>query len=290
MRPRLAPEKLGECIVASAGDGILAIHAALRAEAIRQVADGVVEVTAVSLRSTPWASQQKSRTDTLMARKFGVAVLESFHRLTTSCPSRIVATKGKKAGEPGGYWGIPSSLRGFVADNLAQHRPFYAGFATTKTKDDPPRWLHRFHSADDNLGALRYPDDQKGLIAMTTSLNEAERRLVAAIHTAIRQRFGSIADENSGNGAAFKNRCQSERDKWRMAFAGSKTHEQIRHALADLWSRAGTVRELQGDGWHILQSLLRPDAWESARDLALIAMASYQGRGADEISTSVPQS
>ena len=289
-RPRLAPRTLRECIVASAGDGVLAIHAALRAEVIRQVADGIAGITATSLRSTSWASQQKSRTDALMSRRYDVKVLESFHRLMARCPPRVIATKGKKAGEPGGYWGIPSSLRGFVADNLAQHRPFYSGFATTKTRDDPPKWMHRFHSADDDLGALRFPDDQKGLIAMTDTLNEAERRLVAAIHTALRQRFGAIADENSGNGAAFKNRCQGERDKWRLAFSGARTHEQIRHALADLWSRAGTVRELQGDGWHTLQPLLRPEAWESARDLGLIALASYQGKGTDDTTSTTHKS
>lgn len=114
---------------------------------------------------------------------------------------------------------------------------------------------------------------------MTATLDEAERRLVTAIHTALRQRFGAIADENSGNPAAFKNRCQSERDKWRLAFSGARTHEQVRHTLADLWSRAGTIRDLQGDGWHIVQPLLRPEAWGDARDLALIALASYQGKG-----------
>jgi len=225
-----------------------------------------------------------------MSRRYDVTVLEAFHRLMARCPPRIIATKGKKVGEPGGYWGVPSSLRGFIADNLSQHRPFYAGFAITKTRDDPPKWMHRFHSADDDLGALRFPDDQKGLIAMTDTLSEAERRLVTTIHTALRQRFGAIADENSGNSAAFKNRCQSERDKWRLAFAGARTHEQIRHALADLWSRAGTVRELQGDGWHTLQPLLRPEAWESARDLALIALASYQGKGPDDTTSTTTHS
>lgn len=285
-RPRLAPISLTECIVASPGDGALVIHAALRTEALREEAEGIASLTATTLRSTSWASQQKSRTDALVAERYDANALLAFHNLMAACPPRIVLTKGKKVGEPGGYWGIPSSLRGFVADNLARHRPFHAGFASAKTRDDPPRWLHRFHSADDDLGALRFPDDQKGLIAMTATLDEAERRLVTAIHTALRQRFGAIADENSGNAAAFKNRCQSERDKWRLAFAGARTHEQVRHALADLWSRAGTIRELQGDGWHAVQPLLRSDVWESARDLALIALASYQSKGIDDTTTS----
>ena len=281
MRPHLAPRTLKECFIASPGDGVLAIHAALRAESLRQAADGLAGMTAMALRSTSWARQQKTRTDALVAQRYPVPVLEAFNELMLCCPSRIVATKGKKTGGPGGYWGIPSSLRGFVADNLARIRPFYMGFSKARTRDDPPRFLHRFHSNNDNLGALRNPDDQKGLIAMTATLDEAERRLVAAIHTALKQRFGAIAAENEGRPAAFKNRCQGERDKWRLALSGARTHEQVRHALASLWSRAGTVRELQGDGWQALQPLLRPEVWEAARDLALIALASYQGKGAE---------
>jgi CRISPR-associated protein Cas8a1/Csx13 len=281
-RPLLAPRKLSECFVASPGDGALLIHAALAAAEMRAVADGVANVSAMSLRATAWATQQKSRTDCLICARFDESALLAFRNLASCCPPRIVPTKGKKAGDPGSYWGIPSSLRGFVANNLARGHPWFKGFAFARTGDNPPCWLHRFHSSQDNLGGLRYPDDQKGLIAMNQTLDVAERRLIASIHTALRQRFGAIADETSGNLAAFKNRCQGERDKWRLAFSGARTHEQVRHALADLWSRAGTIRDLQGEGWQDVQPLLQPDSWEAARDLALIAMASYQGKG-DEI-------
>lgn len=289
VRPELAPRTLGECIVASPGDSVLMLQAALQAEALRAYAGGIEGVLAMTLRATSWASQQKSRTDALIAGRYDGRMLAAYHELMACCPPRIVATKGKKAGEPGGYWGIPSALRGFVADNIARHRPWYAGFATARTRDDPPRHLHRYYSADDQLGALRYPDDQKGLIAMTATLDDAERRFVASIHTALRQRFGAIAAENEGNPVAFKNRCQGEREKWRLAFAGARTHEQVRFALADLWSRAGTVHELQGEGWHAIQPLLRPESWEAARDLALIALASYQGKGADAIDSSTTE-
>lgn len=283
-RPLLAPRKLSECFVASPGDGALLIHAALSAAEMRAVADGVANVTAMTLRATAWASQQKSRTDCLICARFDEPALLAFRNLAACCPPRIVPTKGKKAGEPGSYWGIPSSLRGFVANNLARGHPWFTGFTLARTGDNPPGWLHRFHSTQDNLGGLRYPDDQKGLIAMNQTLDAAERKLITSIHTALRQRFGAIADETSGNLAAFKNRCQGERDKWRLAFSGARTHEQVRHALADLWSRAGTIRDLQGEGWQDVQPLLRPDSWEAARDLALIAMASYQGKGDELVS------
>lgn len=284
VRPKLGPLKLADCFAASAGDGVLSVHVALRISGLEESRRGVSGVSAILLRSTSWASQQKSRTDVLDARRYDATHLDTFSELMRCCPTRVVETKGKKPGEPGGYWGIPSALRGFVADNVAAQRPFYAGFATRKTADNPPRWLHRFHSGDDNLGALRYPDDKEGLIAMTESLVEAERLLVSSIHSALRNRFGAISKENASNPAALRNRLQGERDKWRLAFAGARTHEQVRFALADLWSRAGIVPDLQGDAWHTVQPLLRPEAWEAARDLALIALATYQGKNADDVS------
>ena len=88
--------------------------------------------------------------------------------------------------------------------------------------------------------------------------------------------FGAIAAE-APNPATMKNRFNGEREKWRLAFHGSKTQEQIRGALADLWSRAGANRELR-EKWPVVLPLLRAEHWRSARDLALIALASYSSR------------
>jgi CRISPR-associated protein Cas8a1/Csx13 len=113
------------------------------------------------------------------------------------------------------------------------------------------------------------------LIDMIGKLEQAEEVLVRSIHTAIRQRFGRIAEE-SPNPAARQNRWDGERERWRLAFWGAKTPDQIRAALADLWSRAGTNPELQ-ERWREILPLLRPDKWQMARDLALVALASYAG-------------
>lgn len=281
VRPHLTPQRLADCHVSSVGDGTLAIQVALRSAEWQEGGTGIANFAAMTLRATTWASQQKSRVDTFSCQRFSQADLIAFQHLTALCPPRILLTKPPKKGELGGYWAIPSNLRGFVADNLARGRPWYQGFAQARTLDDPPKWIHRFYSPKDDLGGLRFPDDRQGLIAMTATLDEAEGLFIASIHTALRQRFGAIASENQGAPAAFRNRLQGERDKWRLAFAGAKTHEQIRSSLADLWSRAGTVKELQ-TGYATILPLLKPDRWEVARDLALIALASYQGKGTDD--------
>ena len=117
---------------------------------------------------------------------------------------------------------------------------------------------------------------------MVDYLESAEKLLVESVHTALRQRLGAIAQDMAGNPVGMKNRFQRERDHWRLAFAGAKTQEQTRAALADLWSRAGSNRQLQ-QGWQEILPLLHERNWMAARDLALVALASYQGRGATEL-------
>jgi CRISPR-associated protein Cas8a1/Csx13 len=122
---------------------------------------------------------------------------------------------------------------------------------------------------------------------MLEHLPDAERLLVESVHIAIRQRFGAIADENRDNKQAMKNRFKREKERWRLSFSGAKTHEQVRHTLADLWSRAGSNRVLQ-ENWLALLPLLREEHWRTARDLSLVALASYGSMSDENDSSSSP--
>jgi CRISPR-associated protein Cas8a1/Csx13 len=108
-----------------------------------------------------------------------------------------------------------------------------------------------------------------------------ERTIVQAVHEALRGRYGQIADENKTNPTAMKNRFTGEYDKWRLAFAGAKTADQFRKALCDLFSRAGRNSILQKQ-WQDILPMLRATNWQHARDLALLALCSYQSRSKDE--------
>ena len=114
--------------------------------------------------------------------------------------------------------------------------------------------------------------------------DQGESTVVRAVHTAMRHRFGQIAQENQGNRAAMKNRWNGEYDRRRLAFAGAKTPEQFRHALCDLFSRAGVNAVLQQE-WQQILPILHASNWQLARDLSLLALASYVGKGAEEIAT-----
>lgn len=285
-RPRLTPRRFAEAWVAGVGDAVLAVQLALRMDQVGQGRPGVAHVHGIMLAGTPWAPQQKNRTATLSLANVPDNVLDTYRKAAQMLPPHLWERQAKgKAGEDGdatvgGLIIQTSALRAFVTDNLARGVPWYRGFATATTGTKKPRFIHRVRSREgDNLGAL-YPSERKGLIAMIDDLDEAERLLVHSVHTALRQRFGAIASENQGNLAAMRNRFQGERDRWRLAFAGAKTPERLRAALADLWSRGGPNAELRS-GWERVLPLLRPAQWQTARDLALVALASY-GRAEEE--------
>jgi CRISPR-associated protein Cas8a1/Csx13 len=108
-----------------------------------------------------------------------------------------------------------------------------------------------------------------------------ERLLVQAVHEALRGRYGQIADENKNNPVAMRRRFGGEYDRWRLAFAGAKTANLFRRVLCDLFSRAGQNAVLQKQ-WQEVLPMLGAANWQHARDLALLALCSYQGRDEPE--------
>ena len=272
-RERLTPATVAAATVGGASDAVLTTRVALLTRAA-EVADGVGEVDAVLLRATAWDKKQKYRVGTVDGSSVSEAAVRAFERAMKLWPTQLVALKEKK-GLSTGYFSSPSLLREFVASNLASGRRWFLGFATARP--DGERYLHYLRRSD-NKGALM-GRERDGLDVMLESLEEAEKILIRSVHVAIRQRFGAIAEETDGDNAR-KKRWENERERWRLAFAQAKTHEQVRGALADLWSRAGANRELKAN-WERVLPLLRADSWHTTRDLALVALASYRGAGPD---------
>jgi CRISPR-associated protein Cas8a1/Csx13 len=273
-RPSLTPRNAKDFTVSGIGDAALTMLLALKFES---GVSGVGDISVTVFRTLAWASQQKSRSHTLAISQMDEAVLNRYEQLVTCLPNRLVTKADVADAEEDGddFFVATSALRGFVADNMALNLRWYHGFATATTGGKQPRFIHYFRERNGGLGAL-YPEEKKGLVAMEEHLDAAELALVRSVHRAISQRFGQIAAESREVKATMFNRFDSEREKWRLAFAGAKTPEQIRWALADLWSRAGANLELK-ENWERVIPLLRADRWQTARDLALVALASYEG-------------
>jgi CRISPR-associated protein Cas8a1/Csx13 len=133
---------------------------------------------------------------------------------------------------------------------------------------------------------LKLSFEKEGLKNMIDSIewnDTGEKAIVLAVHQAIKQRLGQIAGENKGKQGVMKNRMQGEFDKWRLAFSGAKTADQFRSSLCDLFGRAGINPVLKEHWGCILPWLSSPTKWQLARDLSLLALASYTGTGVKEI-------
>jgi CRISPR-associated protein Cas8a1/Csx13 len=166
-----------------------------------------------------------------------------------------------------------SIVRPLVAANLATGWPWYQGFVKLMTRTNP---------ATNKPYRNQLPFERKGLHDMISDDamwdTAGEKTIVQAVHESLRCRYGQIANENKGSPAAMRNRFSGEYDKWRLAFAGAKTVDQFRRALCDLFSRAGNNAVLR-KSWQEILPMLHAASWQHARDLALLGLCSYQGRG-----------
>jgi CRISPR-associated protein Cas8a1/Csx13 len=284
-RPAMTPTTARQCQIANAADAALQAQVRLRA---RHEMDGssVPGCYAMTFRPTPWASQQKSRVETIQIQRGEDRTLDRFERALSCLPTRVVirtvketSGKGKKklVTERQEAFRADSIVRPLIAENLALGLPWYSGFVKLMTKTNP---------ATNKPYRKQLSFERKGIHEMISDSKmwdtEGERLLVQAIHEAIRQSLGRIREQTDGKkplSQATKNRWERFREKLRLDLAGAKLEAHVRFALMDLFSRGGNNPVLK-TGWEKVLPIFRKD-WRLTRDLALLALASYAGRGGE---------
>jgi CRISPR-associated protein Cas8a1/Csx13 len=121
---------------------------------------------------------------------------------------------------------------------------------------------------------------------MIATITEEDQTLfVRAIHRAIQFSLGRIRQDTDGDGPlsqATKNRWDRFRERLRLDLVGAKTADQCRNAICTLFGKAGRNPELQRDAWQRILPLFSDSHWRKARDLALLAQASYTPPEAEE--------
>lgn len=284
VRQAMTPTTTKACQISVASDA--ALQTQLRVLGEKEIQRGELPAChVITFQPTPWASQQKSRVatetvtppDDTSLEQFKIALAELAPRIHTreveeskGRGKKKVVTKRKES-----FW-IDSIVRPLVATNLARGQPWYANFVELFIRTDP---------VSKRPLRTKLPFEKKGLSKMVKSIpwnDTGESTVVNAVHESIRRRYAIIASENKNSPGAMKNRWKGEYDRWRLAFAGAKTSEQFRRSLCDLFSRAGVNSELQ-QNWQTLLPMLSDARWQQTRDLALLGLASYSGKGAKEI-------
>lgn len=284
LREFLTPRTPEECRIAGAADA--ALQAQVRVRARRDASDAEVPGCHVmTCRPTAWNQKQKPRVGAADIHTAPDTVLDRFERALALLPPRLVVpkppeskgTRPSKAKVKEPFW-TDSVVRPLVAENLALDRPWYAGFTRLMACTNPAtRKPYR-----DQLSFER-----RGLQVMTGDQRmwdqDGEQLVVKAVHEAMRSRYGQIADENKTNPVGMRSRMERFRERLRIALAGAKRDADVRFALTDLFSRGGSNAVLRA-GWAAVLPVLRRD-WQLARDLGLLALASYAGREAGDAKT-----
>ncbi len=233
---------------------------------------GVTGCTGYTMGTVDWAKQQKTRTAVLeiglasqdMLRKFETAYKNLGNRQVVNQPK----PSKKEPNPPARMFVAPSLCRGVLAENIACGREWFRGFAQlTKNKKLFGYVLYERGGLNKMLHEIRWD-------------TEADKKLVEAIHVAMRNRFGKIAVQAKTRGEAV--RFDREFERLRTGLMRAKNVQTLRSEMADIFARGGINAVLQ-DEWRQVLPLMTGADWQRTRDLALLALASYAGKEATTI-------
>lgn len=243
---------------ADAGMRVLAeLHAAgllpdLRSAACRVVSFGVV----------PWSTQQKTRVQLATVRVGVESDLDLYRRCVNWLPATLVRRENAAP-----FWDVPL-VPDLVARNLSSDKEWYQGFADLVADKDRRRHVFSY--------------EKEGLKEMAKDTNilpdGSERIFVQACQEALRRRMGQ--KHGRPGGADWG----TEYEKVRVAIARCKNAATFRETIADLWARGGSLQkgdksllDAGDDWWQQVLPLFGETGWRKAKDLALLALASYPG-------------
>jgi CRISPR-associated protein Cas8a1/Csx13 len=220
--------------------------------------------TIVTLGTVSWAQQQKTRTGLRQVKSLNTGRLNFFDLAWRVLRNRPYIT------ENGNLIVGTSPVRGLLADNIAAGLPWYQGF---------------YQLMISQKSARQISFEREGVHTMVEQAEwseEADQLLVKAVHQALRNRYGALAQRAKERGE--KPAFDREFTRIRTSLMRSKNAQTLRAELADIFARGGLNQTLQ-EHWPKLIPLFTGTDWQQARDLALLALASYAGKGAETITT-----
>ncbi len=250
-----------------AGTGEAALHF-LAHQAARQDARalGVAGCTVIGFGQRVWNAQQQIRVSRVRTGEMPLPILRTYLTIRGHAPPRLISWTDRKTGRPGTLWVVAPILE-LVASNLLAAKPIWTGFAAW--------WQDIRDAAQSSQRDWVLRDNREAIRAMTSELNGPEAILVHACHEAWRRRAGALAEQKGD----FTTRYRNKFEETRIAFSRCKTPDMFRATITDFWVRAGSLPALR-DHWQEILPFLGP-RWQEGRDLALLALASYQGQGSD---------
>jgi CRISPR-associated protein Cas8a1/Csx13 len=251
----LGAKELQVAGTAEAGWKVLSILAAKRL--IRDLTSAQCRV--FSFGTLPWSKQQKTRVDVYTVHVDSAGKLRLFGLCQQLFQVRLVKPENADL-----FWDVPQ-VPDLVARNLTSGRPWYAGFAGFMADAECRKHVLNWERKGLN-----------GMIGEGSLSGTREEKFVLACHRAWRARMAQLFERAEREGADAPSLIAREFERLRVTFSRCKNAAALREAVINFWARAGRpLPELQ-DAWRDIIALL--DDWRLAKDLALLALASYAGR------------
>lgn len=279
IRQALAAQGVRELTASSASDAALRMLSTIEANQVgNQFADifGASFVCRViTFGIVSWNEKQKSRTYTCSVLSGNLPGFENYRKAAAIFKNRWqrVQAKSDRKGnqtEPERYFVTTFSAREFIADNIAQGKVWYRDIAT-------------YLSHQETREQLQY--ERKELYEMVENASyddESERLFIRVCHESWRRRLGKLGQRATSESTSFSALVKKESEKLRTSLARCKNAETLRETVVDFWSRAGANESLRGEGLANLLPLFDEKNWKKTRDLALLALISYQPQTVEE--------
>lgn len=208
------------------------------------------------LGSQPWDGNQSYLKQAVHRVQVSDQVLGLYEIAARLLPPRV---KLKQDGS--GTWLAESKVLAWISDNLIANKPWYKDF-------------FEFRKAN-----VIYPEDRKGLIVMTEHLSTNEQVLFDAVQGAFSAYLREQILQAQKQGRPLDYGQVTDKVIYRFQRPG--TQQQFTTALVKFLSdfRSSAAR---GNGLQIFSWLNEPGNWKTARDLALLAIATYQSKSKEE--------
>lgn len=258
--------KENDLTVSGSGEAALRTLAALKAENMMD-AVGSTACRVMTFGKVKWDKQQKKRVEAYDVFKENSTALEVYQRCMQFFSPRLVKPK---AGAP--FWVYPQTPE-LIAENLLRKRPWWSEFS---------EFISHKEIRDHVLGTNRYKGERENLSRMIsdTRLEGAEHVFVKACQEAWRRRLGKLGENARRDKVDPSRLFQREFERVRISFSRCKNAATMREAVTDFWARSGPLSSLQSD-WRDALGLLNSD-WRLAKDLCLLALASYAPKKEEE--------
>lgn len=208
------------------------------------------------LGNQPWDGNQSYLKQAVHRVQVNDQVLELYEIASRLLPPRV---KLKQDGE--GTWLAESKVLAWISDNLIANKVWYSGF-------------FEFRKA-----TTIYPEDRRGLVVMTEHLNTNEKILFDAVQGAFSIFLRDQIQQAQKQGRPLDYGQVTDKVIYRLQ--RPSTQQEFATALVDFLSQFRS-KAARAAGPQIFWWLHQESNWRKARDLTLLAIATYKGKTSEE--------